>query len=53
MDLSRLLGETTDYDKKLFLEEKDKQELEVQFCKTNEYKGTLQAVIHGEEIESV
>lgn len=38
---------------KLFLEEKDKQELEVQFCKTNEYKGTLQAVIHGEEIESV
>ena len=38
---------------KLFLEEKDKQELEVQFCQTSEYKETFQAVIHGEEIESV
>ncbi len=38
---------------KLFLEEKDKQEMEVQFCQTSEYKETLQAVIHGEEIESV
>mgnify|MGYP000026842411 FL=1 len=38
---------------KLFLEEKDKQELEVRFCQTNEYKETLQAVIHGEEFEGV
>lgn len=35
---------------KLFLKEKDKQELEVRFCQFSEYKETLQAVINGEEI---
>ena len=34
---------------KLFLEEKDKQDIEVRFSKYSEYSETLQAVIHGEE----
>lgn len=34
----------------LFLEEKDKQEIEVRFSVFNEFKETLQAVINGEEI---
>lgn len=34
---------------KLFLEEKDKQDLEVKYCECSEYTGKLQAVIHGEE----
>ena len=35
---------------KMFLEEKDKQEIEVRFSVFNEFKETLQAVINGEEI---
>ncbi len=34
----------------LFLEEKEKQELEVRFSQFNDYSGTLQAVMNEEEI---
>lgn len=35
---------------KLFLEQKDKQELEVKYCQRSEYTGKLQALIHGKEL---
>ena len=34
----------------MFLTEKDKHELEVEYSSCSEYSGKLQAVIHGEEI---
>lgn len=35
---------------KLFLKEKDKQELEVRYCQCSEYTGILHAAMQGEEI---
>lgn len=38
---------------KLFLEEAEKQDIEVKYCRCSEYTGKLQAVMHGEESEYV
>lgn len=38
---------------KMFLEEKDRQQLEVEYCQESKYSGKLQAMIKGEETEDV